>query len=116
MKGGDRFFEANDTGPPLVYIGALGDLREFLGKPRQNAASVDAANLQGNYLANALPRVFKKPVRVFLALHPTNDAPGPMSMGQRQRYRLGTVLRDPVVVMLIDLAQVCPWPREHATT
>jgi len=116
MKSSARLFEANDTGPPLVDIGALSDLCELLGKPSQNVASVDPTNLQGDYLAHAFPRVFKEPVRVFLALHPANDAPSPMSMGQRQRHCLGAVLRDPVVVMLIHFAQVSPRPGEQTAT
>jgi len=110
MKRGVRFFEANDTGPPLVDIGALGDLRELLGKPSQNAAFVDATNLQGNHLARTCPCILKKPVRVFLALHPADHTPSPISMGQRQRHCLGAVLRDAVLVVLIDFAQVSRRP------
>lgn len=116
MKGGGRLFEAHDTGPPLVDIHTLGDLGELLGKPGRNTASVDATHFQGNYPAPLFLCILKEPVRVFLTLHPADDAPCPVSMGQGQRDRLGTVLRDPVVIMLINLAQVSPWPRKQTAT
>jgi len=47
---------------------------------------------------------------VLLTLHAPNHAPFPVSMDQSERHRFGTVLSDPVVVMLIDLAQVSPRP------
>jgi hypothetical protein len=116
MKGGGRFFEAHDTGPPLIDICTLGDLGELLGKPCHDAASVDATHFQGNYLAPAFSCILEEPVRVFLPLHAADHAPCPVSMDQGRRHRLGTVLRDPVVVMLIDLAQVSPWPRKQTAT
>ena len=113
MKGSAGFFEAHDTGPSLVDIHTLGDLCELLGEPCPNATPVDATNFQRNHLALASSCILKKPVRVFLTLHPTNNAPRSVSMHQGQRHRLGTVLRDPIVVMLIDLAQVSPRPRKQ---
>jgi hypothetical protein len=116
MERGYWFFEANDTCPPLVDIDALGNLRELLRNSPLNGAPVDSTDLQGNYLAPALPHVLKKPVRMLLTLHPTNDAPRPVSMGQSQRYRLGAILCDPVVVVLIGFAHVSPWPKELTTS
>lgn len=112
-KGGAGLFEAHDTGPPLVDIHTFGDLCELLGEPRHNATPVDATNFQRNHLALASSCILKKPVRVFLTLHPTNNAPRSVSMRQGQRHRLRTVLRNPIVVMLIDLAQVSPRPRKQ---
>ncbi len=116
MKGGDRILKAYDTGPSLVDIRTLRDLRELLGKPRRNVAFVDAANFQGDYLALDSSRVLKEPVCVFLALHAANDAPCPMQMGHSQRHRLSAVFRDPVVVMLVNLVQVSSWPRKETLT
>jgi len=53
---------------------------------------------------------------VFFALHPANDTPCAVSIGDRQRYCFSTVLRDPVVVMLFNLAQISPRPREYTAT
>ena len=116
MKGGDRFFEAHDTGPPLIDIYTFGDLSKLLGKPCHNAASVDATHFQGNYSAPAFSCILKQPVRVFLTLHAADHPPCPVSMHQGQSHRFGTVLGDPVVVMLVNLAQVSPRPREQTAT
>jgi hypothetical protein len=116
MKRCDRFFEAYDTGPPLVDIDTLGDLNQLLRKPGPNAASVNATHFQGNYLAPAFGCILQEPVRVFLTLHPADDAPCSVSMGHGERHRLGAVLCDPVVVMLVNFAQVSPWPRKQTAT
>ena|SRR5712691_1196902 len=116
MKSGGGFFETYHPGPPLVDINALRDLGELLGKPGHDAATVDATHFQGNYLASTACRVLKELVRVFLTLHPADDPPRSVSMGYDQRYRLRAILRDPVVVMLINFAQVSRWPRKQTAT
>src|ERR1022692_3547872 len=91
MKGGDRLFEAHDTGPPLIDICALGRLGELFRYACHNAASVDATHLQRNYLPPAFSYILKEPVRMFLTLHAADHAPCPMPMDQSQSHRLGTV-------------------------
>lgn len=53
---------------------------------------------------------------MFLALDPADDAPCPVPMGKSKRYCLGTLLRNPIMVMLINLAQVSAWPRKDIGT
>ena len=53
---------------------------------------------------------------MFLALHPADDAPCPVLMGNGKGDSLGALLRDPVIVMLIQLAQVSSGPGKQATT
>ena len=53
---------------------------------------------------------------MFLALHPADDAPSPVPMGNSKGYGLRALLRDPVVVMLIHIAQVSFRPRKQAAT
>jgi hypothetical protein len=92
-------------------LGTLGDLREFFGKPCDNAAFVDATYLQGDYLEFARSQVLKEPVRVLFALHAADDAPLPVQMSKSEGHPLGAILRDAVAIMLIYLVQVSPWPR-----
>ena len=116
MKGCDGFFESDDTGPSLIDIGVLGNLRELFRKARYKAASIDAANFKRNYSPAGFSYILQEPVRMFLALHPADDAPSPAPMGNSKGYSLGAILRDPVIVMPIHLAQVSSWPRKHAAS
>jgi len=116
MKRGRRFLKAYDSCPALVYIFAFGHLCHFLRKPRQDASPIDAAHFQSDHLPFAVTGFLKEPVGVFLTLHAPNNAPCSVAMGQCQCYCLGAIFCDPVVVMLIDSAQVGAGPRKRTTT
>jgi len=103
--------EAHDPGASLINVWVLANLLQLRGKPRRYAAPVDSTHFQRNCPSS---RVLEKPIRASTALHPPNDAPCPMSVGQSQRHGLGTVLCDPVVVVLLDFAHVGVRPCEKA--
>ena len=53
---------------------------------------------------------------LYRTLVTADNPPCPVAMGDSKGYGLGTLLRDPVIVMLIHLAQVSSGPGKQATT
>ena len=98
--------ETHNAGPSLVNIHAFSNLTELFAEPRHDATFVDATHFQGNQLTLGTRRILKEPVGEFFTLHSANDAPCAISMGNCQDDTFGTVLRDPIIVMLIELAQI----------
>ncbi|MGA2145280.1 MAG: hypothetical protein ABSH49_09980 [Bryobacteraceae bacterium] len=115
MQSHNWSFETYNSGPSLIRIHTLRDLGEFHAKPCQNATSIDATHLQGNYLTSTTSRVLKEPVRVLLALHSADDAPCSVTMGHREHNSFGAVLRNPIIIVLVELAQGSPWPNKQTT-
>jgi hypothetical protein len=116
LKRGVRPLETNDPSPSLVDVRRLSHLSGFLGKARCDAATVDATYFQRNQPSPSILLLFEQKVRVFPTLQAALYAPGFVPMGQSQSHCFGTVLRDPIVVMLIHLGQGRSWPEKQTTT
>jgi hypothetical protein len=112
-KRRNRLLESDDRSPSPVHVSCLGDLRLFLGKSSRNAAAVHATDFEGDHLSSASSQVLKQPVRPFFPLHSPDNAPSAVLMNNGERHSFRSVLRNPIVIMLVDLSEVGCRPRQR---
>src|SRR6185369_30816 len=103
MKVHQWLFEADDTRPSLIDIGAVRNLCEFLSQPAGDVSSVHSAHFKRHHLATSPVSMLQKPIGGFLSLHPPHDAPATCAMSQDQTDRLGAILSHPVSIVLLQI-------------